>query len=61
VFGGVFNNQDQEFLANYCGRVPMGRMANEDEYNGAVVFLLSDAASYMTGSSMVMDGGWTAI
>ncbi len=60
TFGGVFNNQDQEFLQAYGQRVPMGRMADESEYNGAVVFLLSDASSYMTGSNMILDGGWTA-
>jgi NAD(P)-dependent dehydrogenase (short-subunit alcohol dehydrogenase family) len=60
TFGGVFNNQDEEFMTEYRKRVPMRRMAGEDEYNGAVVYLMSEAASYMTGSNMVIDGGWTA-
>lgn len=60
TFGGVFNKQDEKFLEAYCSRVPMGRMAREDEYNGSVIFLISNASSYMTGSNIVIDGGWSA-
>jgi NAD(P)-dependent dehydrogenase (short-subunit alcohol dehydrogenase family) len=60
VFAGVFNEQDKEFLASYEALMPMGRMANEDEYNGAILFLLSNASSYMTGSTLSVDGGWSA-
>jgi NAD(P)-dependent dehydrogenase (short-subunit alcohol dehydrogenase family) len=60
TFGGVLGNQDKTFLTEYAKRVPMRRMANVSEYFGGLIFLLSPASSYMTGSNLVMDGGWTA-
>ena len=60
TIAGVFNNQEQAFLDVYCGRIPVGRMANSDEYNGSVLFLASEASRYMTGHNLVIDGGWTA-
>lgn len=60
TLAGVFDNQDEIFLRHYTNKVPLGRMADEDEYNGAVLFLASDASSYMTGSNLIIDGGYSS-
>lgn len=61
TFAGVFNNQDALFLEKYERKVPLGRMAAETDYNGTIVFLMSDASCYMTGSNVVIDGGFSAL
>ncbi|MEX2121839.1 MAG: SDR family oxidoreductase [Pirellulales bacterium] len=58
--GGVFDDQEARFVEQYCQRTPLGRMARAEDYQGAVLFMLSAASAYMTGAVVTVDGGWTA-
>jgi NAD(P)-dependent dehydrogenase (short-subunit alcohol dehydrogenase family) len=58
--GGVENSQDPSFVAKLTSLIPLGRMAKQNEYRGSLVFLLSDASSYITGTELIADGGRTA-
>ena len=57
--GGIFTNQPEAFVKKLAGLIPLGRMASSDKYRAAVLFLVSDASSYMTGANLTVDGGRT--
>lgn len=56
--GGIFRNQPGEFVKRYEARTPLGRMATEDDFRGAVAYLTSDLSKYVTGQNLAVDGGW---
>ena len=58
--GGVFRNQDEQFVERYVNKTPLKRMATEEDFKGAVCFLASDLSSYVTGQNLIVDGGWGA-
>lgn len=58
--GGVSRGQPEQFQERYIGKTPLGRMACEEDFKGAVAYLSSDLSSYVTGSNLFVDGGWTA-
>jgi NAD(P)-dependent dehydrogenase (short-subunit alcohol dehydrogenase family) len=58
--GGVLGNQDSEFIRKFCSRVPLGRMAEDSDLRGPMLFLASKASAYVTGIELIVDGGFTA-
>ena len=55
--GGVYNRQPEDFVQRLTNLIPLGRMANVDKYQGAILFLCSDASSFVTGTNLIVDGG----
>lgn len=57
--GGIFRNQPASFVEKYCAKTPLGRMAKEEDFKGAIAYLCSDMSTYVTGHNLIIDGGWT--
>ena len=58
--GGIFRNQPEAFVQRYEAKTPLGRMATEDDFRGAIAYLASDLSKYVTGHNLAVDGGWTS-
>lgn len=61
ILGGLFRGQDERFLSRYNAKVPLQRMATEEDVKGAIAYLASELSNYMTGQSLYLDGGWTSV
>lgn len=59
--GGIYDGQPESFVKQYSKKTPLGRMGSADDLTGGLIYLASDAASYVTGQNLVIDGGWTSI
>ena len=59
--GGIFRSQPEEFVKRYETKTPLGRMAHEEDFQGAIAYLTSDLSRYVTGTNLIIDGGWSTL